>query len=67
MLLIALITFPIMVSQGLQATVTQAEWSVGWAYMLNWASLVIVIFIIILLVVDRNPDETSIQEKVVRS
>lgn len=66
LLLISLITFPVMVSKGLVATVTQAEWSVGWAYMLTWASLIIVVFAVVLLVVDRNPDETSVREKVVR-
>ncbi|XP_067946203.1 uncharacterized protein [Watersipora subatra] len=67
LLLIALITFPVMVSQALQNTVTQSDWSVGWAYMLGWASLLVIALVVILLSFDRAPDETLVREKVMRS
>jgi len=67
LLLISLIIFPVMVSKALNSSLRETTWHVGWAYMLDWGSLVIVIFAIILLAADRNPDETSVMEKVVRS
>jgi len=66
-LLVALIVFPVMVSKSLNQTSDLTEWSLGWAYMLDWASLIIIVFVIVLLVIDPNPDETSVREKVVRS
>jgi len=64
-LLIALIVFPVMVHRTLNAMEFQTSWSLSWAYMLNWAALVVDIFAIVLIVIDPNPDETSFREKVV--
>ena len=63
MILAALITFPVMVGRKLDETVIETTWSIGWAYMLDWAALVINVVAIVLLSIDRNPDEMSLREK----
>lgn len=61
-LLIALIVFPVMVSRDLNQTVIETTWSIRWAYMLNWAALIVNVCAVILLLNNRDTEETYLRE-----
>ena len=64
-LLIALIVFPIMFMQEYQDRTEDGtgQWYFGWSYGLAWGALIFIFGAGILLLIDRNTEETYYREK----
>ena len=63
-LLIALIVFPIMFMQEIdERACGDGQWYFGWSYGLAWGAAIFTVGAIVLLVVDRNGEETLYLEK----